>query len=228
MNKLSEFPRVFVATKNCSSADLLLLERSIIAAIEKNNESYICLHDVADYVSKQTGISISQITWKNFDERTFLISLPDKLIRDKFLQASSLVRIADGLVTFKPWKPAVGVVKKPCRAKVWLRLTGLPVEHFCPNTVERVVCTFGRLARCNMEKKLTYLGCFYVMIDCPDVDEIKSRVYVQTDNDSEIPVFVDKLYACPLDIYNSQNFREGTPYDDILSTLLDRSKLIHL
>lgn len=113
--------------------------------------------------------------------------------------------------------------------QVWLKLTGLPIEHYCFSSVEVLVSRFGRQHRCNMEKKKKkrFLGAFHVMIDCHDIDEIPPRVDFHNDDDEIVPVYIDKEYTCLLDAYKVMNFDDHIrTYEEILTALIDSGKLI--
>lgn len=68
--------------------------------------------------------------------------------------------------------------------QVWFKFTRLLIEHYLKSSVELMVSGFGRLHRCNMEKQNEFIGAFYAMIDCHDIDLFPSRIEFNNDDDS--------------------------------------------
>lgn len=67
-----------------------------------------------------------------------------------------------------------------------------------------------------MEKQKKFRGAFYAMIDCHDIDLIPSLMEFNNDDDPIIPVYVDKEYACALDVSKSMHFDDYMKsYEDI-------------
>jgi hypothetical protein len=106
--------------------------------------------------------------------------------------------------------------------KVWLKIRGLPIEHYNFSSVDVFVFQFGRLHRCNMDKKKHFLGAFHVMVDCQDLDDIPPMIEFHNEDDSIINVSIEKEYTYMLDAYKNMKFDDNfRTYDDILTSLID-------
>lgn len=118
LSRALEVPRAYVSMRTCSPTELNDLHSSFIAAIEKNSDTYVCIHDVVEELAKKLRLPKNQLKWRHFDDYTFLFSMPNKAARDRFLQGTSSMYFGDAAVTFSAWMPTTGQLKRPCTFKV--------------------------------------------------------------------------------------------------------------
>jgi hypothetical protein len=201
-------------------------ELSVFVTIENIGNLYVCLHEIMEYVIEKTGCISADLNWRHNDDKMFVFSLPNKTIKDRFLEAHKRLRICDAMVRFDAWKPLDSGLKSEKALKVWLKLTGVPIEFLTFQAAEVIVSPFGTLSACNLELTKTFVGAFYVNIDAVGLDHIEGEVSITINPAKSIPVTVEKMYACPLHIYKRQLFdMSGLGYDAIIRTLIERGML---
>jgi hypothetical protein len=111
-------PKVYMPSKSKISGDSKELHCSMFVMIDRQNETYICIHDILGTVALKLGLDCDSIKWKHYTERNFLFTLPDKQMRDRFIETNRLMYIGDARIKFKAWAPSEGLSVKPCTLKV--------------------------------------------------------------------------------------------------------------